>query len=130
VSLAGDVLAQHVRVRDRAAGAARRPEHQPEVRGSLELGVPLPLAVRGAAAARYTGTQYCVHPDAGMQVRLGPQTEGNLAVERGWVLGRGAGLLQSIRALLALDNVNDATVYDQCGLPQPGRTLRVALQLR
>jgi iron complex outermembrane recepter protein len=130
VSLTGDVLAQHVRVRDRVAAAERRPEHQPEVRGSLELGVPLPLAARGTAAARYTGTQYCVHPDAGTQVRLGAQTEGNLAAERRWLLGRGAGLLESVRALVALDNVNDATVYDQCGLPQPGRTLRIALQLR
>jgi iron complex outermembrane recepter protein len=130
VSLSGDVVAQHVRVRDRAAAAARRPEHQPEVRGSLELGVPLPFAARGTATARYTGTQYCVHPDAGTQVRLGAQTEANLTVERRWVLGRGAGLLHSVRALFALDNVNDATVYGQCGLPEPGRTLRAALQLR
>ncbi|MDQ3998360.1 MAG: TonB-dependent receptor [Gemmatimonadota bacterium] len=130
VSLSSDVLAQHVRVRDRAAAAQRRPEYQPEVRGSLELGVPLPFAARGTAAVRYTGTQYCVHPDAGTQIRLGAQTEGNLAVERRWVLGRGAGLLRSVRALFALDNVNDATVYGQCGLPEPGRTLRIALQLR
>jgi iron complex outermembrane receptor protein len=130
VSLTGDLLAQHVRVRDRLAGAERRPEHQPEVRSSLELSVPLPLVLRGSAAARYTGTQYCVHPDAGTQVRLAAQTNGDVAVERGWGLGRGAGLLKSVRAVVALDNVTDATVYDQCGLPQPGRTLRVGLQLR
>ncbi|MFN2563574.1 MAG: TonB-dependent receptor plug domain-containing protein [Gemmatimonadaceae bacterium] len=130
VSLTGDLLAQHVRVRDRLADAERRPEHQPEVRGSLELGVPLPLALRGTAAARYTGTQYCVHPDAGTQVRLGAQTKGDLALERSWLLGRGAGLVKSLRALVALDNVADATVYDQCGLPQPGRTLRAGVQLR
>jgi iron complex outermembrane recepter protein len=130
ISLTGDLLAQQVRVRDRLAGAERRPEHQPEVRSSLELGLPLPLALRGTATARYTGTQYCVHPDAGTQVRLGAQTKGDVAVERSWGLGRGRGLLKSIRALAALDNVTDATVYDQCGLPQPGRTLRVGLQLR
>jgi len=130
VSLAGDVMAQHVRVRDRLAGAERRPEHQPEVRGALEVGVPLPLSLRATAGARYTGTQYCVHPDAGTHVRLAAQTESNLAAERVWSLGRGAGLFQSLRALVALDNVNDATIYDQCGLPQPGRTLRVAMQLR
>jgi len=130
VSLAGDLLAQHVRVRDRLAGVERRPEHQPETRGSLELGVPLPLALRGTAGARYTGTQYCVHPEAGTQVRLGAQTETALAVERSWSLARGSALLKSARALVALDNVADATVYDQCGLPQPGRTVRVALQLR
>jgi iron complex outermembrane receptor protein len=130
ISLTGDLLAQQVRVRDRLAGAERRPEHQPEVRSSLELGLPLPLALRGTATARYTGTQYCVHPDAGTQVRLGAQTKGDVAVERSWGLGRGRGLLKSVRALAALDNVTDATVYDQCGLPQPGRTLRVGVQLR
>jgi iron complex outermembrane receptor protein len=130
VSVTGDVIAQHVRVRDRLAAAERRPEHQPEVRGALELGVPLPLALRATAGARYTGTQFCVHPDAGSQVRLGAQTESNLSVERVWWLGRSGGLVRSLRVLAALDNVNDATVYDQCGLPQPGRTLRVALRLR
>jgi iron complex outermembrane receptor protein len=130
VSVSGDVLAQHVRVRDRVAAAERRAEHQPELRGSLELSAPLPFAARGTAAARYTGAQYCVHPDAGTQLRLGAQAEGSLAVERRWVLGRGAGPLRSVRALVALDNVNDATVYGQCGLPEPGRTLRLALQLR
>jgi iron complex outermembrane receptor protein len=35
-----------------------------------------------------------------------------------------------LRAVLGLDNVTDATVYDQCGLPQPGRTLRLGLDLR
>jgi iron complex outermembrane receptor protein len=130
MSLTGDLLAQHVRVRDRLAAAERRPEHQPEVRGSLELGVPLPLALRGTAAARYTGTQYCVHPDAGTQVELAAQTKGDVGVERSWVVGRGAGLFKTVRALVALDNVTDATVYDQCGLPQPGRTLRLGLQLR
>jgi iron complex outermembrane receptor protein len=130
VSLTGDLLAQHVRVRDRLAGAERRPEHQPEVRASLELGIPLPLALRGTAGARYIGTQYCVHPDAGTQVELAAQTKGDVAVERSWRHSRGTGLLKSARALVALDNVTDATVYDQCGLPQPGRTLRVGVQLR
>jgi iron complex outermembrane receptor protein len=130
VSLTGDLLAQHVRVRDQGAAAERRPEHQPEVRGSVELGVPLPFALRGVGSARYTGAQYCVHPDLETQVRLDAQTIGAIAAERSWTLGRGRGALKSIRALVALDNVTDATVYDQCGLPQPGRTLRAGLQLR
>lgn len=130
VSLTGDLVAQHVRVHDDSARAERRPEHQPELRGSLELGVPLPLAVRGHAGARYTGTQYCVHPEQGNQVKLEGQTEGNLAVERSWPIGGGAGIFGALRTVLSLDNVSDATVYDQCGLPQPGRTLRLMVQLR
>jgi iron complex outermembrane receptor protein len=130
VSLTGDLLAQHVRVHDDSANAERRPEHQPEVRGSIELGVPLPAAVRAVAGARYTGTQYCVHPDTGGQQRLGGQTEGNLALERSWPLRRGTGVFGGLRTVLSLDNATDATVYDQCGLPQPGRTLRLMVQVR
>jgi iron complex outermembrane receptor protein len=130
LSVSADVMAQHVRVRDRLAAAERRPEHQPDVRGLVELGVPLPLGVRGTAGARYTGRQYCVHPDLGTQVRLDAQTTGSAVIERGWTVGSESGAMQSIRALVALDNLTDATVYDQCGLPQPGRTLRVGLQLR
>ncbi len=39
-------------------------------------------------------------------------------------------LVETIRAQLGLDNVADAAVFDQCGLPQPGRTLRLAIELR
>jgi len=138
LSLTGDVLAQRVRVYDQTLAAAmpgtsneRRPEHQPELRGSLELGVPLVLATRAVAGARYTGRQFCVHPDEGNQVELGAQTVGEVALTRGWRLvgAGGRGLLRQLRAVLALDNVTDATVFDQCGLPQPGRTLRLALEL-
>ena len=130
VSLTGDLLAQHVRVYDDSADAERRPEHQPETRAALELGVPLPAAVRGSIMGRYTGAQYCVHPDTGGQVRLDDQTEGTLAVERTWSVGRDTRVFRTLRTVLALDNMTDATVYDQCGLPQPGRTLRLVVQLR
>jgi hypothetical protein len=30
---------------------------------------------------------------------------------------------------LNLDNATDSLVLDQCGLPQPGRTLRIQLRL-
>ena len=119
---------QRVRVHDDSSSAERRPEHQPEVRGSLELGAPLPASLRGAAGVRYTGTQYCAHPDVGAQVRLDGQAEGSLSLGRSWPIARG--VFSTLRTVLALDNVTDATVYDQCGLPQPGRTLRVSVQLR
>jgi iron complex outermembrane receptor protein len=137
VSFTGDLLAQRVRLYDETLPAdrpnERRPEHQPQVRGSFDVGVPLPLGMRGSALARVTGRQFCQHPDLGRQVELGAQTVGDAALSRGWSLapaGRGARLLRALRATLALDNVTDATVYDQCGLPQPGRTLRFGLELR
>ncbi|MDF1504397.1 TonB-dependent receptor [Roseisolibacter sp. H3M3-2] len=137
VSFTGDLLAQKVRLYDETLPAGqpneRRPEHQPQLRGSFDVGVPLGLGVRGSALARYTGRQFCQHPDLGRQVALGAQTVGDAALSRAWSLapaGRGARLLRALRATLAMDNVTDATVYDQCGLPQPGRTVRFGLELR
>ena len=33
------------------------------------------------------------------------------------------------RIFLALDNATDSVVLDQCGLPQPGRTLRLQIRV-
>ena len=134
LSLSADLLAQRVRVRDLTAApgepVVRHAEHQPELRGSLDVGVPLPLDVRALGSIHYTGRQYCMHPDLGREVALGAQTGGDVSLSRAWSVG-GAGTLWSrLRTVLALDNVADATIYDQCGLPRPGRTLRVALELR
>jgi iron complex outermembrane receptor protein len=136
VSFTGDLLAQRVRLHDRTLAAdepnERRPEHQPELRGSLDVGAPLPLGLWASAGARYTGRQFCQHPDLGRQVELKAQTVGDAAISRSWphAGGRAGRLLGLLRATLAVDNVTDATVYDQCGLPQPGRTVRLWLELR
>jgi iron complex outermembrane receptor protein len=132
LSVETEGVAQRVRVHDPSVPTGeRRAEHQPELRGDLELGMPMPLRLRAIAGVRYTGRQFCVHPDLGEQVELADQGEASVALERTWTL-RGASsgaLLHTARGLVALDNVTDATVYDQCGLPQPGRTLRIGLQL-
>jgi hypothetical protein len=31
---------------------------------------------------------------------------------------------------VGVDNLTDEVIYDQCGLPQPGRTLRIQLRVR
>ncbi len=138
VSFTGDLLTQRVRVADRTLAAGmpnvNRPEHQPELRGSFAAGAPLPLGLRASALARYTGRQYCQHPDLGRQVALRAGAASDAALAREWAVrgarGTGARLLGVLRATLAVDNLTDATVYDQCGLPQPGRTVRVGLELR
>jgi iron complex outermembrane receptor protein len=129
VAVTGDLLLQRVRVHDELVGAgARRPEHQPEVRGRFGVGVPLLAGVSLLTDLRYVGRQFCVHPELGGEVALPGNAEGDVALERTWVIG--TGLWRSLRALLALDNVTDAVVYDQCGLPRPGQALRVSVQLR
>jgi hypothetical protein len=34
-----------------------------------------------------------------------------------------------LRSVLALDNATNTVMYDQCGLPQPGRTLRLQVEI-
>lgn len=129
ITLSGDALVQRITIVDQTADAAtRHAENDPERRASAELGVPLPFRLRGIATARYTGRQYCVNGDTGSEMTLVGATVTSAALERRLSL-RG-GTFRSLRALLALDNVGDTAVYDQCGLPQPGRTLRVMLSLQ
>ena len=132
ITVSADLTAQHIRLHDpAAAGDDRRPEHQPELRMGTNLSVALPLSLTGQAAARYTGSQMCVHPDLEREVKLDAQLSGDVGVARSWTL-RGAArtLLRTLRVSLMLDNVADAAVYDQCGLPQPGRTLRLGFEVR
>jgi iron complex outermembrane receptor protein len=131
ISLSGDLMAQRVRLLDVVeGGGARHAEHQPELRAGLELGTPLPFGTMGAAGVRYTGAPYCVHPDQGREVRLGGKSWGDLSLARGWSLGRAASsLFRTLVATLSVDNVTDAAVYDQCGMPQPGRTVRVMVEV-
>ena len=129
LTLTGDATVQRIAIRDAGSGAIRHAENNPEVRGMLEVGIPLPAALRGFANARYTGTQYCLHADTGGEMRLAARTETNAALERRFVLAS-RGAVRSLRTVLAVDNAANAAIYDQCGLPQPGRTLRVMLSFQ
>ena len=130
VSINGDATLQRIRIADQlASGAQRKPENNPERRGRLELGVPLPANLRAFATARHIGRQYCLNGDTGNEDALDAKTVGDLGLQRTFRVG-GSGLFRSLRALVALDNVGNVAVYDQCGLPQPGRTLRLSFTLR
>jgi iron complex outermembrane recepter protein len=133
-SITADATVQRIRVEDRVSIAtvalynARRAEHNPEQRVNLAVTAPPLAGVRASLMARHVGVQYCQHPDLQQQVELSAQTVADAAVTR-TVRVRAEGLLQRLTAVLALDNVANRTAYDQCGLPQPGRTLRMGLTL-
>jgi iron complex outermembrane receptor protein len=131
-SITADATLQSIRVFDRTitsnSNNERRAEHNPERRANLALLSPVVAGFRATAMARHVGTQYCQHPDLGRQVELGAQTTADAALTRSFSMRR-SGLLQRLSALVAIDNVGNRTVYDQCGLPQPGRTLRFGLTL-
>lgn len=129
VTLTGDATIQDISISDQLAGGIRHAENNPELRGMLELGLPLPARLRGFANARYTGTQYCLNADTGGEMELRARTQANLALERRFTLAT-RGAVRGLRAVLALDNATNVAIYDQCGLPQPGRTLRLMLSFR
>jgi iron complex outermembrane receptor protein len=132
LSVNGDLLLQRVRLLDQTAADAteRRPENVPEFRIGADVTMPIGFGVRALAGVGYTGTQYCTNAETGSQDTIDGAARADLGADREWRIGRPGGLWSAIRATLSFDNVTDAAVYDQCGLPQPGRTVRFGLALR
>jgi iron complex outermembrane receptor protein len=129
VTVNADATLQNISIFDQTANnAERHAENNPERRGRVELGLPLPWQLRGSATARHTGTQYCLNGETGLEMKLNAATTTDLSVTRAFPV-RGNGLFGWLRTVLSLDNVANTAVYDQCGLPQPGRTLRLMMTI-
>lgn len=129
VQLSADALMQRVRIADPAvSGRERKPENQPDLRLGSDLSIPL-VGFRLTANVDHAGTQYCVNPDTGRNQSIARQTWSGAGVERAFPIARG-GLFSRLIASLALDNLTDAPVFDQCGLPQAGRTIRFGVSVQ
>lgn len=130
VTLNGDATLQKITLFDVTANnTERHAENNPEMRGRVEVGIPMPAQLRGFATARYIGKQYCLNGDTGNEMEMKGQMLSDVAVQRTFPLAK-RGAISWFRALLSLDNIGNSTVYDQCGLPQPGRTLRLTFSVR
>ena len=133
LSIDADLTLQDIEVRDRTANdAQRRPEHLPEAEAGLRASVPLPFAIRGLLFGRYTGRQFCIDPNvAGALDSLDETVRGDVGIERAWSLVRGStrALLRTLRISATVDNVANSLIYSQCGLPEPGRTLRFGIEI-
>ena len=127
--LGGDATLQRVDLTDPVAGVSNRPENLPEVFGAVHAAVPLPFAVRAFAEARYTGVQSCIDPGTGQDVELDGGAVINADVSRSWKLGRSGGWVDRLEARVSVDNALDTALYDQCGLPRPGRLVRFQLRV-
>ena len=85
------------------------------------------MGFRVGATGRHVGTQYCLNADTGTDMTLAARAQADARLERELPLPGGT---RTVRATLAADNVTNATAFEQCGLPGPGRTLRVMFSLR
>ncbi|MCE2941719.1 MAG: TonB-dependent receptor plug domain-containing protein [Gemmatimonadota bacterium] len=129
-TLLADLTLQDARLLDPTQpGGHRQIEYQPKVRGSFTAVAPLVAGWRGTAAANLFGSQFCLTPVANAYERLPTTGRADIMVDRTVMARAGAALLRSLRVLVAVDNITDALNWDQCGLPQPGRVLRVGVEL-
>lgn len=130
LGLGGDLTLQDINLNDPTQTGPGKPENQPRVFGTGRASATLPLALRATFAARYTGEQYCVHPQTGEDTELAAGTRLEADLAREWHLpGRGDSPLSRLEARLAVDNLGDVTTYDLCALPMPGRLLRLQFRL-
>ena len=126
----GDLTLQNVELVDPASALSKKPENLPEASGSAYLRFPLPGGVSARAEGRFTGSQFCQHPDTGADVELDGGVWLNADVGRTWSVGRRqGGVLSRLETRVAVNNLADEALYDQCGLPRPGRLLRLEVRL-
>jgi iron complex outermembrane receptor protein len=111
-----------------AGGSEVELEYEPSIMGKLGLELPLPAQLRGSGDLRFVGEQRCENPEVGGLQPLSASTSVDVALRRIFSLGR-SGPLRRFDASASLQNLTDAAVFDQCGLPQPGRLLRFQLRI-
>jgi iron complex outermembrane receptor protein len=128
LAVSGDATLKDVEQEDPSAPEGQQhPEYQPWISGGLALSVPLGYGVRTTGRVRHLGVRYCVHPDFNTEQRLASDTW--LDVELGGGFDVRSGRTGRVEVMLAALNVTDEAVFDQCGLPQPGRLLQLQVRL-
>ncbi len=127
VGFAADLTLQNVELRDPASTTSREPENLPELFGSAHVRFPLVLGIGARAEARYMGSQFCLDPDTGGDRELAAGTFWNADVSRAFAFRGNPFSRVEVRA--GVDNLGDTAVYDQCGLPQPGRLFRFQVRV-
>lgn len=125
-SAGGDVRLQSVELTDPVAARSTEAENVPEEEGRLwaEWAPARDLRVRGEA--QYTGSQFCQDPSTGADVELDGGTWLDAVVSKVWGVG---GVFDRLETTLRAANLSDTALYDQCGLPRPGRSVTVQVRL-
>ena len=125
---AGDVTFQQAWQFEGGGGDRTRPEYEPNLAARLSLGIPVVAATTVSGEYRYLGRQFCLNVDSRDFDRLDETHSLDLRVRRLFLL-EGRRTFSNVDALVSLANVTDRAIFDQCGLPQPGRTLRFQIRL-
>jgi iron complex outermembrane receptor protein len=126
LALSGDVTFQKVRGINED-GDEQHLEYEPAVAGKLSASLPLIQEFQASATARFLSSQYCENSEMGGLESFDGSGHLDLGLQRTFQVGGGA--FSSLETALRLDNATDGLVMDQCGLPLPGRTLRLQLRI-
>ena len=125
--LSADLTVQSVRGYD-ADGSEVELEYEPSVTGKVGWEIPVGTAFRISGGLNFVGRQSCENPEVGGLQPLASSTLVDVALRRLFTFS-GAGSLRRIDASATVSNLGDVIAFDQCGLPQAGRTLQLQLQV-
>ena len=105
-----------------------RAEYQPELSGDLSVTTPEVAGFRARGQMQYIGSQFGANPQTEEFQELDPTAYLEAGLSRR--IGGGFAGLPPLRVSAVVENVTDQLVWDQLGLPRPGRTLRMQVELR
>ena len=126
----GSLTLQRVRIRDPvASGLDEMAEYAPALSGTANLGAMMPGGVAVTGFFRVRGVQYCQNFEVAGLDRMDASATVDLEARRALYSGSGASGW-ALEGTVGVANLTDSTVLDQCGLPQPGRTLRIQFNIR
>jgi len=130
VALEGDLVLQSVELVDPASTESTEPENLPELEWGLEASVPLASDFHASFGARYTGTQFCLDPDTGGDRELDGGAWLNAGLSKSFSFGsERAATFSGVELSAFAENLGDVALYDQCGLPRPGRIVGVQVRV-
>ena len=128
VEYSGDLTLQQAWQIEDASGDRTRPEYEPSVVGGLDVATHLPAEFRVSGGYQFVGRQYCLNVDSASMDRLTRTHRFDLRLRRLFAF-EGRSALANADAIVSVTNLTDNAIFDQCGLPQPGRTFGIQLRL-
>lgn len=130
LTFGGSLTWQRVRIRDPLSpGHDALAEYTPALAGTLTLGMMAPGQVSVNGFFRYRGVQYCQNFERTALDEMKSSATLDLEARR-TLLGGRSGSGRRMDGTVGVANLTDSTVLDQCGLPQPGRTFRIQVNIR
>lgn len=128
VGLRADATLQRVNLLDDGGEeTGEKPEYQPEVDLGLAADAVLPLGLRAAGEMEFLGTQFGANPMTGEFEEIDPTVYLELGLSRRFE--EPPGNLPPLTLSVTAENLGDEDIFDQLGLPRPGRTVRFEVTL-